>query len=265
MEDAASGDEFDRAVARAKVDLADDPRPHTWQEFLDATHKVRDSFRNSKPLWYRGHSQAKHKLEPSLLRKKDGLLKEQDLFDEYERTAARLLPDRNDDWERLIDMQHYGVPTRLLDWTDVLGIALAFALYDSHHDDEDSAIYILDPLELNRLHGIDGIKRVPNDTQFKFKSIYWEGRPFKANHPIAIDCRFQNARVTAQSGHFTVHGSNPDPIEGQASHCVRRIIIGSDLKPAVREFLEHANLNPFSIYPDIVGMAKHISRKHLGD
>lgn len=36
--------------------------------------------------------------------------------------------NKNSEWETLIDMQNYGVPTRLLDWMSNLGIALYFAL-----------------------------------------------------------------------------------------------------------------------------------------
>lgn len=70
-----------------------------------------------------------YQLVPSLLRHKQGVDKENVLFGEYERSARRFLERRTDDWELLVDMQHYGIPTRLLDWTGVLGIALAFALY----------------------------------------------------------------------------------------------------------------------------------------
>src|SRR5262249_42484658 len=33
-------------------------------------------------------------------------------------------------WQTLAEMQHYGVPTRLLDWTESFTFALAFALQD---------------------------------------------------------------------------------------------------------------------------------------
>lgn len=238
-------------------------RPATWQEFLDAVRDARNDLGNPKEVWYRGQSRDYYSMIPSLLRHQQGVSKERALFDDYERSAARLHAKRSNDWELLIDMQHYGIPTRLLDWTDVLGVALAFALYDSHDDHEDSAVYILDPVKLNDLSGIDKIKRVPNEKKFKYKSIYWQGDPFKAVFPIAIDCALQNDRLVAQNGSFTVHGSKHDAIDDLAPKCVRKIIIGSAIKPAAREFLEHANLNAFSIYPDIVGMARHISRKHL--
>jgi len=189
--------------------------------------------------------------------------KEEILFNEYERSAMRFHDRRTNDWEILIDMQHYGIPTRLMDWTDVLGVALAFTLYDTRDDCENSAFYVLDPVALNSLSGLREVKRAPNDADFKYKSIYWHGQPFMPVLPIAIDCMFQNDRIAAQSGTFTVHGTDAAPIDEQASKAIRKIVLAPSAKPEAREFLEYANLNAFSIYPDVIGMARHIVRKHL--
>ena len=101
---------------------------NTWPEFLDCVRKARSELNNPDLLWYRGMSRSDYELIPSLLRVVNGLKKEQDLFNEYQRSAARLTVPRSNDWELLFDMQHYGIPTRLLDWTDVLGVAIAFLL-----------------------------------------------------------------------------------------------------------------------------------------
>lgn len=51
----------------------------------------------------------------------------------------------DEEWSTLFDMQHYEVPTRLLDWTTTLGVAIAFALMDRDGTDGAAAIYVLDP------------------------------------------------------------------------------------------------------------------------
>jgi hypothetical protein len=207
---------------------------------------------------------ADYKLIPSLHRRENGLQKEQDLFNEYQRSAARLTEKRSNDWELLFDMQHYGIPTRLLDWTDVLGVAIAFALYDAQDDGRDSSIHVLDPLKLNARSGSREVRRPANEQEFRYKSIYWESRPFDAVYPIAIDGPLQNDRMVAQQGAFTLHGSKTDFFETDAHDCLRKIVLKPGAKVGAREFLEYSNLNAFSIYPDIVGMARHIVRKHLG-
>jgi hypothetical protein len=53
---------------------------------------------------------------------------------------------RDSDWHYLFDMQHHYIPTRLLDWTTVLGVAIFFALLKDYGD---SAIFMLNPEALN--------------------------------------------------------------------------------------------------------------------
>src|SRR5260370_40182692 len=60
-------------------------------------------------------------------------------------------PNRDDKWEWYFLMQHYGVPTRLLDWTDNPLIALYFAVNDQPESaSDDSAVGVFDPCRLNR-------------------------------------------------------------------------------------------------------------------
>jgi hypothetical protein len=234
----------------------------TWEGFLEQIREARRNLGNPALVWFRGQAKESYELLPSLMRHTEGKAKEQILFNEYERSAS-YLQGKKSDWEMLNDMQHYGIPTRLLDWTEVLGIAIAFALFDSRDDSYDSAIYLLDPVALNKLSGVSGVKRAPNEKDFSYKSVYWEGKPFHPNFPIAIDSSLHNERMRAQNGSFTVQGLDDRPLDLQAPGLVQKVTLGSGVKPAAREFLEHANLHPFSIYPDVVGMARHIVRKHL--
>jgi hypothetical protein len=77
---------------------------------------------------------------------KDVLRQEQDLRLEFRRRGSQLIGEGKpaDHWERYFLMQHYGVPTRLLDWTDGALVALYFAVKQIRIP-EDAVVYILDP------------------------------------------------------------------------------------------------------------------------
>lgn len=131
--------------------------------------------RNEQPLfWFRGHSKSHYKLQPNLYRKDNeesgcsGNYTATHLQEEYRfqhfmaRNFDKLtyrMPQSFIEWQEI--MQHYGVKTRLMDWSESLNIALEFALEDFFkpvRDLEveercrvsDPAIWILRPVELNK-------------------------------------------------------------------------------------------------------------------
>lgn len=233
-----------------------------WHDFLAQVREAERELGNPAEPWYRGHSNREWQLTPSLPREAEWEVKEKELFYEFTNTAAKLFEKRSNDWETLFDMQHYWIPTRLLDWTTVMGVAIAFILHSDYADDQDSALFVLDPIALNRLSGRDVIA-VPEDKSFDYKTIYWEKRPVQIERPLAIRPSQISDRLRAQKGTFTVFGTAGASFETAAANCFRKVILPSAAKQEAREFLKWANLDEYTIYPDIVGMARHIKRKIL--
>lgn len=227
-----------------------------WNQFLFWIHRAIEELGNPEVIWYRGMTNYSYSLIPSLLRFSNGLEKEKDLFEKYQQVAIRFFPDRKADWEDLTDMQHYGLPTRLLDWTEVLGIAIFFSLL--RNDEKDSVIYVLDPISLNRESNRERILQLGKEEQFDYKELYWEHRPVPAQHPIAAEMRFQNERIFAQKGKFTIHGRNHFPLEEQFPDYVKKIRLPISAFDGATNFLEMAGINELSVFPDIVGLVPYL-------
>ena len=122
----------------------------TIGDLINEIEKILNSekFKDCRYPVYRGQSKSSYELLPPLIRdnkpKKDSEIWriENSLYYEFISLVASKIKI-NSSWESLYLMRHEEIPTRLLDWTEHLGIALFFAL-DSEVLDNPH-IWILDP------------------------------------------------------------------------------------------------------------------------
>jgi hypothetical protein len=234
-----------------------------WADFFDAVRDARESLK-CKVAWYRGHIDAGYTLIPTLFRMGLGRAVsdqvERNAFELFQRRVNRLRPTASPqrDWHVLADMQHHGVPTRLLDWTSVLGIAVFFATarYSIAQDANDFAIYILDPLALNSTVGRPAVYS-SDDEHYGYQAIYWHHRPFVPSGAIALETPFVNERVYAQQGLFTVH-INEDPLETVRPDAIRKIVLQPSCVIGAQEFLTYSNLNDATVFPDMEGLVRYV-------
>ncbi len=135
--------------------------------------------------WFRGQDRIDGPI-PSIFRKE---------YDEFNMTtmfrnragALKDIPetDRLDKW--LFLMQHYELPTRLLDWTESPLYALYFALesYVNNLKEKEEAfptIWVIHPYELNKLSDIDGF---PNT--WDRRNIYVDSNGIPVEKKISYD------------------------------------------------------------------------------
>ena len=153
-------------------------------------------------------------------------------------------------------------PTRLLDWSETLGIAAFFAAaYNVRFNSRtEAAIFLLDPLALNEYSGINRIPIIPDDKDLVYRDIYWEKKPFAPNYPIAIEPLFLNDRMLAQKGMFTIYGDNIIAIEKLCEKAIKKIVLAKDGLPEMVEFLDTMNINEYTVYPDMSGIVDYIKR-----
>lgn len=233
-------------------------------ELFSKIQKVRKRIGISKhPAWYRGHSKSQYKLVPSLFRYKLGLKHERNLMSVFQTQSANLIPlSLSSSWEILAVMQHHGTPTRLLDWTESIDVAIFFAVWGNCRD---PVIWILNPFRLNQISVNENVifDRLDKASYDYYSTIKDKGT-LPHQLPIAILSPWINQRITRQKGCFTVHGSDTNPIEMFQGRFVQHVKIPQHLVKDLRKYLKNKGMNDFELFPDLDGLSRGLKRRfHL--
>lgn len=208
--------------------------------------------------WFRGQSKASWALVPSIGRNPDHGAAEITTIKIFKQRARPYLMDRPDtEWEWIFLMQHHRAPTRLLDWTESPLVGLYFALAGTEHDDEDAALWFLDPVALNKESGHN--RAFARDIlAFDIDAQLEEYLPDKVNarvsrlNPVAAIGPRNSARMVAQSGTFTIMHVDAIPVEqvGASNH-IWRMIIPAAAKATLRQELDLIGINEALLFPDL--------------
>lgn len=220
-------------------------------------------------IWYRGHAKSTWKLTPGYLRLSSPP-SEHTLLKKFRQNASFLLSDKpgnSFDWFFL--MQHYGVPTRLLDWTESPLAALYFAVADEKHKKDNAALWLLFPSELNKNANIVAEEQfyIPSFDEEVIESYSLE--KLSSEHktkllPVAVIATRNNPRINAQLGVFTIHHRDAVPIEkiGNKKH-VRRYEIPAKAKPKIAEELKLLGITKFQMFPELSSIGENIKSEIL--
>lgn len=241
----------------------------SWSHFLEITQESL-SLGGFAPCWsFRGQSDSSWTLDPSLARilKSNGINHPVNAC-QIEKSLTRYFLTNNKHFEELKNvelndrkgnavliwsfMQHYGAPTRLLDWTDSPMIGLYYAVEGNWT--KDGALYMINNEETTR---------VSEKKHGKFELE--KDRDASFSNSFCTIVTFQSTkRSYNQQGLFTI--SNNPLIDQQEAieelnikpDCAFKLIIPKELKLEFLKKLRGANVKADILYPDAFGLGREL-------
>ena len=238
---------------------------HDLAELVQTVEKIQE-IRTNSLLWWRGHSKTEYKLRPSVFRADYGYQFEQNAIASFiQRAPLRHsnLPQSSDQAAWLFLMQHYGLPTRMMDWSSSPLIAAFFAT--ESHIDETGAIWGLVPGYLSFLEcgkqALIGVGGSPA-RQIIRAPFSREGQGEESMKIVSIIANHVDPRMLAQQSQFTVHGRE-DALEEveRSEEFLIRIDIARGARRRIANQLEMIGIHRSNLFPDLENLAKEISRK----
>ena len=253
-------------------------RVQSWNElqdalFVESWNAELERYRSR--FAYRGLSDADYALETTLMRLGGPYVTlERHLLRNFKKYAHRKFVERDTLWNWLSVAQHYGLPTRLLDWSYSPLIALHFATANINKFDRDGVVWAVSYLKVHQLLPDILQDRLDNEganvftvemlsetvtSLAQFEEL--AGRDSVVFfEPASIDDRIVN-----QFAFFSIMARADMALnEWLVRHpeIYYRIIIPADLKWEVRDKLDQANITERVLFPGLDGLGRWLTRHY---
>lgn len=178
-------------------------------------------------------------------------------------------------WELYALAQHYGLPTRLLDWSQMPSVGLHFATCEIDHYDVDGVVWIADfeaihsrlpRLLKDRLHDpkrpfsfddlADLVAAPPDLAQFSTPDH---------EYGLFFQNPFTEKRIGAQRGLFSVMSSPGAALDDEVDSigdCLKMVVIRKELKAEIRIRLDRDGHGEATFFPDnLDGLCRELRRQ----
>lgn len=238
---------------------------------------------NSKNIYYRGQANRDWKIECSLFRR--NLLKKEDqMLQEIINRRPKDFFYCNNNLDKLVLLQHYGIPTRLLDITLNPLVALFFACDDEKEKNTDGAVYIFEEgFEFDFTSGdiISDFAFFKNEGTYKdFKSNLKKENVLDEDSTIEnvlkkkyvlIKPKMNNERIIAQQGLFLcfsnsgLEGNIEDKLQLKKKNFTieasKKILISREFKNQILEELENIGIKKSILFPELENHVGELIKK----
>jgi hypothetical protein len=237
-------------------------------DVLAVSQVVRQTF-HGQP-WWRGHGLESWALVPHVHRYYNitGPQYERNIankFAKFAPTRHASCPAPGDLARWLFLMQHYGLPTRLLDWTESPLLAVFFAVWEQQHFPQDGAIWALDPFALNGVTcGEAGLYTHGEPSAAKLIERAFAPGPPTEECAVALVTDEIDYRMMLQLSGLTIHGS-PRPLDqlpNVGSTLLQKCVIDGRAKVMLREELASLGIRERTVFPDLEHLARDLARDH---
>lgn len=231
----------------------------TLEQVVAFSIDVRMPIRRVRP-WFRGHADTNWKLQPAIYRNHIGAFEREFLATFRDKAPARYdrCPDPNDFLGWLSLARHHGLPTRLLDWSESIAVAVFFACSELEHRDQDGCIWALHPFNLHAIQKMKpalparGHERAIEAARAAFNGDV--DTKITAVYPIEI-----HPRLAVQQSVFTIHG--PAVLHTKAmAQCdvLLKAVIPADAKVEILAELQAIGIHKAMLFPDLDHLAEGI-------
>lgn len=255
--------------------------PTNWAEvyealFLDTYNPRLKRFKSR--FAFRGVSNKDYTMETSLMRLGGEYEKvENHLLRQFKKYAHKHIEPKNADFYWLSVAQHYGLPTRLLDWTYSPDVALHFATVNVNQYDKDGAVWKVNYKKVHEslppiLFGhakdkntwiltVEILEEMFDNLQSLDEKGHSNGDFVLFFEPPALDDRIYN-----QFAYFsTCSRANMllDDWLKTRTELWQKVIIPKELKWELRDKLDQRNISERVLFPGMGGLADWLKRYYL--